>query len=67
MGRKPLPSAQQIAHARKPVKLGEYPGAVASELKVSRSTIYRALGYCFPVWDFKPELSFGHMEEGFIE
>ena len=42
MGRKPLPSAQQIAYARKPVKLGSPPGAVASELKVSQSIIDRA-------------------------
>jgi hypothetical protein len=48
MGRKPLLSAPQIAHARKPVKLGKHLSAAASELKILRSTIYQTLGYCFP-------------------
>jgi DNA invertase Pin-like site-specific DNA recombinase len=43
MGRKPLRSAPQIAHARQLTEQGEHPDAVASSLKVSRSTIDRAL------------------------
>ena len=43
MGRKPLLSAQQVAHARKLIEQGERPDDVASSLNVSRSTIYRAL------------------------
>jgi DNA invertase Pin-like site-specific DNA recombinase len=43
MGRKPLLSAQQIAHARKLVGQGERPNDVAQSLNVSRRTLYRAL------------------------
>jgi DNA invertase Pin-like site-specific DNA recombinase len=43
MGRKPLLSAPQIAHARNLIEQGEHPDAVASSLKISPSTIYRAL------------------------
>jgi len=43
MGHKPFPSAPQIAHARHLIEQGEPPDAVASSLKISRSTIARAL------------------------
>src|SRR6266446_6811414 len=43
MGRKPLLSAQQVAHARKLREQGENPNDVARSLKVSRRTLYRAL------------------------
>lgn len=43
MGRKPILSAQQVAHARKLVGQGERPEDIARLLKVSRRTVYRAL------------------------
>jgi DNA invertase Pin-like site-specific DNA recombinase len=43
MGRKPLLSAQQVAHARKLLEQGEHHNAVARSLHVSRRTLYRAL------------------------
>ena len=43
MGRKPLLSAQQVAHARKLLEQGERPVQVAQLLKVSRRTLERAL------------------------
>ena len=43
MGRKPILTAQQIAHARKLVGQGERPKEVAKLLGVSRRTVYRAL------------------------
>ena len=43
MGRKPLLSAQQVAHARKLREQGESPAQVAQLLKVSRCTVERAL------------------------
>src|SRR6266478_9268738 len=43
MGRKPLLTAQQVAHARKLRAQGESPKDVAQSLKVSRRTLYRAL------------------------
>jgi DNA invertase Pin-like site-specific DNA recombinase len=43
MGRKPLLSAQQVAHARKLIGQGERPGDVAQSLNVSRRTLYRTL------------------------
>jgi DNA invertase Pin-like site-specific DNA recombinase len=43
MGRKPFPSAPQIAHARHLIEQGEPPDAVASSLKIWRPTIDRAL------------------------
>jgi len=43
MGRKPLLSAQQVAHARKLREQGESPAQVAQLLKVSRRTLERAL------------------------
>jgi DNA invertase Pin-like site-specific DNA recombinase len=43
MGRKPLLSSYQVAHARKLVEQGERPHEVARLLKVSRRTVYRAL------------------------
>ena len=43
MGRKPLLSAQQVAHARKLLEQGERPNTVARSLNVSRRTLYRAL------------------------
>lgn len=42
-GRKPKLTAQQITHARKLIKQGEPPQAVASLLRVSRATVYRTL------------------------
>jgi DNA invertase Pin-like site-specific DNA recombinase len=42
MGRKPLLTVQQIAHARKLVGQGERPNDVAQSLNVSRRTLYRA-------------------------
>jgi len=42
-GRKPKLTPQQTAHARKLIKQGEAPQAVASLLRVSRATVYRAL------------------------
>jgi DNA invertase Pin-like site-specific DNA recombinase len=42
-GRKPKLTAQQIGHARKLIKQGEAPQSVASLLRVSRATLYRAL------------------------
>ena len=44
MGRKPLLSAQQVAHARTLLEQGERPHTVARSLNVSRRTLYRALG-----------------------
>jgi DNA invertase Pin-like site-specific DNA recombinase len=44
MGRKPLLSAQQVAHARKLREQGESPTQVVQLLKVSRRTVERALG-----------------------
>lgn len=43
MGRKPLLSAQQVAHARRLREEGESPAHVAQLLNVSRRTLYRAL------------------------
>ena len=43
MGRKPLLSAQQVAHARKLKGQGESPAQVAQLLNVSRRTLERAL------------------------
>jgi DNA invertase Pin-like site-specific DNA recombinase len=43
MGRKPLLSAQQVAHARTLLAQGEHHNAVARTLHVSRRTLYRAL------------------------
>src|SRR5215510_8044472 len=43
MGRKPLLSASQVAHARKLLEQGESPDDIARLLKVSRRTLYRAL------------------------
>ena len=43
MGRRPLLSAQQVAHARKLREQGESPVQVAQLLKVSRRTVERAL------------------------
>ena len=42
-GRKRKLTAQQISHVRKLIKQGEAPQAVASLLRVSRATVYRAL------------------------
>ena len=42
-GRKRKLTAQQIGHARKLIKQGEAPQSVASLLRVSRATVYRAL------------------------
>ncbi len=43
MGRKPLLSPQQVAHARKLIEQGEHHDMVAKSLNVSRRTLYRAL------------------------
>jgi DNA invertase Pin-like site-specific DNA recombinase len=43
MGRKPLLSAQQAAHARKLLNQGEHHNTVARSLGVSRRTLYRVL------------------------
>jgi DNA invertase Pin-like site-specific DNA recombinase len=43
MGRKPLLSTQQVAHARKLIEQGESPDNAAKSLMVSRRTLYRAL------------------------
>ena len=43
MGRKPLLTAQQVAHARKLIEQGEHHNTVARSLGVSRRTLYRAL------------------------
>lgn len=43
MGRKPLLTAQQVAHAHKLLEDGERPVRVAQLLNVSRRTLYRAL------------------------
>ena len=43
LGRMPSLNPGQIAHARKLINDGESPSAVASTLKVGRSTLYRAL------------------------
>ena len=43
VGRKPALTAAQISHARELVARGESPSAIASSLKVGRSTLYRAL------------------------
>jgi DNA invertase Pin-like site-specific DNA recombinase len=43
MGRKPLLSPQQVAHARALLGQGEPHDAVAQSLGVSRRTLYRAL------------------------
>jgi DNA invertase Pin-like site-specific DNA recombinase len=43
MGRKPLLTAQQVAHARKLAGQGEHVDDIAQSLKVSRRTLYRAL------------------------
>jgi len=43
MGRKPLLSRQQVAHARNLREQGESPDDIARSLKVSRRTRYRAL------------------------
>jgi DNA invertase Pin-like site-specific DNA recombinase len=41
MGRKPLLSHQQVAHARTLLEQGERPDPVAQSLNVSRRTLYR--------------------------
>jgi DNA invertase Pin-like site-specific DNA recombinase len=43
LGRMPSLNQAQVAHARKLIDDGESPTAVASTLKVGRSTLYRAL------------------------
>jgi len=43
MGRKPLLSVQQVAHARKLLEQEEHHNTVAGSLHVSRRTLYRAL------------------------
>lgn len=43
LGRIPSLNSAQVAHARKLIDDGESPTAVASSLKVGRSTLYRAL------------------------
>lgn len=43
MGRKPLLSGEQIAHARKLLEQGEHHNKVARTLNVSRRTLYRVL------------------------
>lgn len=43
MGRKPLLSLQQVAHAKKLIGQGEPHDTVAQSLNVSRRTLYRAL------------------------
>ena len=43
VGRKPKLTPQQISHAQKLIKQGQAPQSVASLLRVSRATIYRAL------------------------
>jgi DNA invertase Pin-like site-specific DNA recombinase len=43
MGRKPLLSVQQVAHARQLLEQGEHYNTVARSLHVSRRTLYRAL------------------------
>jgi DNA invertase Pin-like site-specific DNA recombinase len=43
MGRKPLLTVRQIAHARTLLGQGEHHNAVAQSLSVSRRTLYRAL------------------------
>jgi DNA invertase Pin-like site-specific DNA recombinase len=43
MGRKPILTAAQVAHARQLVAQGERPAEVAKLLGVSRRTVYRAL------------------------
>ena len=43
MGRTPLLTAQQVAHARKLIEQGEHHNTVARSLGVSRRTLYRAL------------------------
>ena len=39
MGRKPLLSAPQVAHARTLLEQGEHPGDIARVLEVSRRTL----------------------------
>jgi DNA invertase Pin-like site-specific DNA recombinase len=43
LGRAPSLNPAQVSHARKLIDSGESPTAVASSLKVGRSTLYRAL------------------------
>jgi DNA invertase Pin-like site-specific DNA recombinase len=43
-GRKPKLTAQQIGHARRLIAQDDPPGDIAALFKVSRSTLYRALG-----------------------
>jgi Enterobacteriaceae phage serine recombinase len=43
MGRKPLLSAPQVAHARQLLEQGERPAQVAQVCKVSRRTLERAV------------------------
>lgn len=43
MGRKPLLTVQQVAHARQLLEQGEHHNTVARSLHVSRRTLYRAL------------------------
>jgi DNA invertase Pin-like site-specific DNA recombinase len=43
-GRKPSLTAAQVAEIRKRVKAGEKKTALAAEFKVSRQTLYSALG-----------------------
>ena len=50
MGRKPLLSPQQVAHARTLIEQGERHDTVAQSLNVSRRTLYRALGLP-KIWD----------------
>jgi DNA invertase Pin-like site-specific DNA recombinase len=46
MGRKPILTAGQVAHARKLVAQGQRPADVAKVLGVSRRTVYRVLSNC---------------------
>jgi DNA invertase Pin-like site-specific DNA recombinase len=43
MGRKPLLTAQQVAHARQLLEQGEPHNTIVRSLHVSRRTLYRAL------------------------
>lgn len=43
LGRKPILTAAQVAHARRLIDSGESPRAIASTLRVARNTLWRAL------------------------
>ena len=49
MGRKPLLTAQQVAHAQKLREQGESPAQVAKLFNVSRRTLYRSLAISQPL------------------